>query len=90
MAKLLVTPSKLLLQTAGVLIGTCIFVAAIILILYIKEKVIQLRIYKDLYSFSKVHFYELMFSVAASKTTAVYTNECRIHLEECTNVCMQS
>eukprot|EP00794_Sanderia_malayensis_P018625 gene18625-20502_t len=38
MAKLLVTPSKLLLQTGGVLIGTCVFVAGLILALYIKEK----------------------------------------------------
>ena len=40
MTKLLVTPSKLLLQTGGVLIGTCVFVAALILILHIKEKVL--------------------------------------------------
>eukprot|EP00112_Aurelia_sp_Birch-Aquarium-sp1_P012728 Seg2680.1 transcript_id=Seg2680.1/GoldUCD/mRNA.D3Y31 product="T-cell immunomodulatory protein" protein_id=Seg2680.1/GoldUCD/D3Y31 len=38
MTKLLVTPSKLLLQTGGVLIGTCVFVAGLILMLYIKEK----------------------------------------------------
>ncbi|XP_057291374.1 T-cell immunomodulatory protein-like isoform X1 [Hydractinia symbiolongicarpus] len=36
--KLLVTPSKLLLQTGGVLIGTCLLIAGIILILHIKEK----------------------------------------------------
>lgn len=39
MTKLLVTPSKLLLQIGGVLIGTCVFVAGLILMLYIKEKV---------------------------------------------------
>ena len=37
--RLLVTPSKLLLQTAGVLIGTCLLIAGLILILHIKEKV---------------------------------------------------
>lgn len=36
--RLLVTPSKLLLQTGGVLIGTCLLIAGIILILHIKEK----------------------------------------------------
>ena len=41
MTKLLVTPSKLLLQTGGVLIGTCVFVAGLILMLYIKEKVMN-------------------------------------------------
>jgi len=38
MTKLLVTPSRLLLQTGGVLIGTCVFIAALILMLHIKEK----------------------------------------------------
>jgi len=36
--RLLVTPSKILLQTAGVLIGTCLLIAGLILILHIKEK----------------------------------------------------
>jgi len=38
LTKLLVTPSKLLLQTGGVLIGTCLLIAGFILILHIKEK----------------------------------------------------
>ena len=38
MTKLLVTPSKLLLQTGGVLLGLCLLVAGLILILHIKEK----------------------------------------------------
>lgn len=36
--RLLVTPSKLLLQTAGVLVGTCLLLAGLILILYVKDK----------------------------------------------------
>lgn len=39
MTKLLVTPSKMLLQIGGVLLGTMLLIAAFILILHIKERV---------------------------------------------------
>ena len=38
-AKLLVTPSKLVLLTGASLLGICVFIGLIILLLHLKEKV---------------------------------------------------
>lgn len=69
--RLLVTPSKLLLQTAGVLIGTCLLIAGLILILHIKEKVSRTLNFKTFF-----HFCDTNSSMEKKQNLVIIHNAC--------------